>query len=253
MLDVHPAHRAAHTWRDFFVHIATIVIGLLIAVGLEQAVEYLHHRHQRHQIEEQILEVMDTDLRLDASDMENVQTFRAYLTEQLAAVAARRAGKAFPAAPPANDPRMKMVPFLPSLAAYEAAKENGTVAVLPSGEIRLFNRIALQRQYLLADILNWHNALTAWESFQERFIDSKGDIGFGHIVLSPPLDKLSPAELIEYQSLIATLIKHTDLVDERFHHFDLECRGILAGTRDEAQLFNNLDTGNPFLNRLPRP
>ncbi len=45
MLDVHPAHHAASTWRDFFIHIATIVLGLCIAVGLEQTVEYFHHRH----------------------------------------------------------------------------------------------------------------------------------------------------------------------------------------------------------------
>jgi len=45
MLDVHPAHHAATTWRDFFIHIATIVLGLLIAIGLEQTVEYFHHRH----------------------------------------------------------------------------------------------------------------------------------------------------------------------------------------------------------------
>jgi len=46
MLDVHPAHHAATMWRDFFIHIATIVIGLLIAIGLEQTVEFFHHRHQ---------------------------------------------------------------------------------------------------------------------------------------------------------------------------------------------------------------
>jgi hypothetical protein len=46
MLDVHPAHHAASTWRDFFIHIATIVLGLIIAVGLEQTVEYVHHLHQ---------------------------------------------------------------------------------------------------------------------------------------------------------------------------------------------------------------
>jgi hypothetical protein len=44
MLDVHPAHHAASTWKDFFIHIATIVLGLLIAIGLEQTVEYFHHR-----------------------------------------------------------------------------------------------------------------------------------------------------------------------------------------------------------------
>ena len=45
MLDVHPAHHPATTWREFFVHIATIVVGLIIAVGLEQLVE-LVHRHR---------------------------------------------------------------------------------------------------------------------------------------------------------------------------------------------------------------
>ena len=46
MLDVHPPHSPTHTWKDFFIHIATIVVGLLIAVGLEQTVEYFHHRRQ---------------------------------------------------------------------------------------------------------------------------------------------------------------------------------------------------------------
>jgi hypothetical protein len=27
MLDVHPLHAPAHTWRDCFIHIATIVVA----------------------------------------------------------------------------------------------------------------------------------------------------------------------------------------------------------------------------------
>jgi hypothetical protein len=49
MIDVHPPHASVHTWRDFFIHIATIVVGLLIAIGLEQVVERLHERHEAHQ------------------------------------------------------------------------------------------------------------------------------------------------------------------------------------------------------------
>jgi len=45
MLDVHPPHAAMNTWRDFLIHIATITIGLLIALGPEAGVEVLHHRH----------------------------------------------------------------------------------------------------------------------------------------------------------------------------------------------------------------
>jgi hypothetical protein len=53
MLDVHPPHQAAHSWKDFFTHIATIVLGLLIAIGLEQTVEFFHHRHQLKEAQEQ--------------------------------------------------------------------------------------------------------------------------------------------------------------------------------------------------------
>jgi len=51
MLDVHAPHETIHTWKNFLVHIAAIVVGLLIAVGLEQTVEFFHHRDQRVQLE----------------------------------------------------------------------------------------------------------------------------------------------------------------------------------------------------------
>jgi uncharacterized protein (DUF2267 family) len=54
MLDVHPPHHAATTWRDFLIHIATIVLGLLIAVGLEQTIELIHHRDLANEAREQL-------------------------------------------------------------------------------------------------------------------------------------------------------------------------------------------------------
>jgi hypothetical protein len=46
MLDVHAPHEPLHTWKAFFIHIATIVVGLFIAVALEQSVEALHNHHE---------------------------------------------------------------------------------------------------------------------------------------------------------------------------------------------------------------
>ena len=51
MLDVHAPHETIHTWKTFLTHIAAIVVGLIIAVGLEQTVEFFHHRDQREQLE----------------------------------------------------------------------------------------------------------------------------------------------------------------------------------------------------------
>ena len=54
MLEVHAPHEPIYTWKGFTIHIATIVIGLLIAVGLEQTVEYFHHQHQAAKFEEHL-------------------------------------------------------------------------------------------------------------------------------------------------------------------------------------------------------
>jgi hypothetical protein len=51
MLDVHPPHEAVHSWRDFFIHLTTITVGLLIALSLEGCVEWRHHRHLVHEAE----------------------------------------------------------------------------------------------------------------------------------------------------------------------------------------------------------
>jgi hypothetical protein len=55
MLDVHPPHESAHSWPDFFIHIATIVVGLLIAIGLEQSVEWVHHHQELHEARQSLL------------------------------------------------------------------------------------------------------------------------------------------------------------------------------------------------------
>jgi hypothetical protein len=64
MHEVHAAHQTIHSWKDFFIHIATISVGLLIAVGLEQTVEAFHHHHQR----EQLIVSLDHDSRATLQD-----------------------------------------------------------------------------------------------------------------------------------------------------------------------------------------
>ena len=46
MIEVHSPHQPVHSWKDAFIHVAIIVVGLLIAVGLDRMVEFFHHQHQ---------------------------------------------------------------------------------------------------------------------------------------------------------------------------------------------------------------
>jgi hypothetical protein len=46
VIDIHPPHHGAMTRRDILMHLIIVVLGIVIAIGLEQTVEYVHHRDQ---------------------------------------------------------------------------------------------------------------------------------------------------------------------------------------------------------------
>jgi hypothetical protein len=130
MLDVHPAHHAASSWRDFFVHIATIVLGLIIAVGLEQTVEYIHHRREAHDARENIQHEIATNLDI----LQGNQRLLADAQQQLA----RNLDLLDSSASDAQ--------ILPQLgtawsltrrhdSAWNAAKIDGSLALIPPSEI----------------------------------------------------------------------------------------------------------------------
>src|SRR5205807_3690298 len=66
MGDIRPVHHVAHHWRDFFVQIAAIAIGLLLALALDRVVGYFHERHQLAQAR--------IDLRLEIEQNRRVWT-----------------------------------------------------------------------------------------------------------------------------------------------------------------------------------
>jgi hypothetical protein len=246
MLDVHAPHQLVHTWKDFFIHIATIVIGLFIAVGLEQTVEVFHHRHLREQLELQMHDVLASDLQLDARSLQQLSDLRAYLLQMRAAVIARLDGKSDPGTLPAtDDPRTATFIGFPSLAPYDAAKENGSVAYLPSTRIRIFNRIALQRELIAAVREHWFDGLAALSQFDERYTDFTGSLELRGVATAPDLAKLSRAELTEYLSVVAALIKKTDLLADRLRLFDSECQALLDGVQDEDALIRAITLGSP--------
>jgi hypothetical protein len=146
MLDVHPPHQSAHTWRDFFIHIATIVLGLLIAVGLEQSVEYFHTRH----------EVAETRRALHTERLINIHRFAADTAETRRFVPILQRNLAIfvflrhhPSAPPSQWPGQldwSTISFIAPDAAWKTAQQNNVLAHMPPAEVRsnssLYSRLA---------------------------------------------------------------------------------------------------------------
>jgi len=65
LLDVHAPHHSPNSAKDFFFHLFTITIGLLIALGLEGLVERHHQHHLAHDAEVS----MSAEIRSNAAGM----------------------------------------------------------------------------------------------------------------------------------------------------------------------------------------
>ena len=136
MLDVHPPHAPTHTWKDFFIHIATIVVGLLIAIGLEQTVEFFHHRHQLKEVRAQLAEERELDSRILAYDKAMYQQIEAELVTDVALLQQRAAGDKTPLAG-----RLHYAWFGVALqdGAWQSAKQSAAIALMPENDLRIYS------------------------------------------------------------------------------------------------------------------
>jgi hypothetical protein len=140
MLDIHPAHHAATTWRDFFIHIATIVLGLMIAVSLETTVEYFHHRHERRQLEEDLRAEAEGRIPRDTADLKQFAILGDWDREGLQRGRAATVSGGLVTFVLPDRLQMQSTPR-PEDATWPAAKASGLVAVLPNQEVEGWDRV----------------------------------------------------------------------------------------------------------------
>ncbi|MBW4040410.1 MAG: hypothetical protein HIU91_16440 [Acidobacteria bacterium] len=136
MLDVHPPHEAAHTWKDFFIHIATIVVGLLIAVGLEQTVEFFHHRHQLREVRAQLEEERDTDSPILQYDKQMSRQMKAELAANIALLDQHMAGDKTPLA---GKLHYKWLLRAPRDGAWQSAKQSAAISLMDQSELAAYS------------------------------------------------------------------------------------------------------------------
>src|ERR1039458_4273167 len=136
MLDVHPAHHAASTWREFFIHIATIVLGLLIAVGLEQLVEHIHHRIELTDARKAL--AIERKINIVRFSVENDEFHRFVPTLQnnLALFVYLRQHPGKPAPPSVGALRWTTLDRGMANSAWAAAQHSGVVDSMPQSEAR---------------------------------------------------------------------------------------------------------------------
>jgi hypothetical protein len=179
MLDVHPPHNPTHTWRDFFIHIATICVGLLIAIGLEQTVEAIHHHHQRRQLDEDLIAEAESNRQVITRDLRMLDVEPWFLQAEAAVASAtpqtgNQAGKLhFTLPPPPCIPgsvgTAAVRYFAPSEAVWTAARESGLIVLLPAEQARMQARLAHNYVLLAASRDKVHDGCQAIVALHQRF------------------------------------------------------------------------------------
>jgi hypothetical protein len=86
MLDVHPPHKAIEGVGEFFLHLFTISIGLLIAVGIEAAVERRQHRELASEARDTMTEEIRKNSKTLAEALQDINQEQQQLKRNLAEI-----------------------------------------------------------------------------------------------------------------------------------------------------------------------
>ena len=201
MLDVHAPHETIHTWKDFFIHLATIVIGLLIAVGLEQTVEYFHHRHQVAEMRK----ALDVERRINANEFGILtEDFHRVIPKLQANIVVYKFLQLHPGAPPEQWPgRLSWVSisgfFFDS--AWKTAQQSDVLQYMPRAEV-------LRQSELYARLYRLN------QSYQE--LTAAKDEATTLSIHEPDIAKLSPAQIDRQIDLTAMVLRREASVARLF-------------------------------------
>ena len=133
MLEAHAPHEPIHTWKDFFIHIATIVVGLLIAVGLERGVEYFHDRHQLSEARAELAQEAEDNAGIAAKNREALGKLKDQFDANMRLLLAAQ-GSSSPAA--LNLPYQWVgALYWPANGAWQVLRQNGALALMPHHEL----------------------------------------------------------------------------------------------------------------------
>ena len=140
MLEVHPPHENVHSWRQFFIHIVAITIGLLIAIGLEQTVVYFHHRHQLQEARGELAAELESNRRVVGINLEAARKITADLDADMTLLRAVQTSPGATSPPPI---RSKLVYGLgnfywPKDATWQTVKQNGSLGLMAHDELHYY-------------------------------------------------------------------------------------------------------------------
>ncbi|MEO8742467.1 MAG: hypothetical protein ABI365_04660 [Lysobacteraceae bacterium] len=169
MLDIHVPEHATRTWRDFFIHIATIVVGLLIAIGLEQTVESIHEHHELNAVRQDLLQEQHGNEKTWAANESDWRRTFVELKNNLTVLDYIRRHPGTPQTALPGELRWAQSPFGWNHAVWDAAKQKGIVQRMPLEEANGYEGYYEMMAGMSKQSMETWNAINAARSFE--FLD----------------------------------------------------------------------------------
>lgn len=171
MLDVHAPHEGIHSWRSFFIHVATICVGLLIAVGLEQTVEHIHHRHQLNECREALKAEQQDNRRVMDYRLKEFRRYTKVLQGNLADFIYLQQHPGTPMDKLPEPLSWSAIQIAAYTSAWSSAKLGNMTALMTPAELHEYERIYESLETAQARYLSFRSALGDARAYTVRDID----------------------------------------------------------------------------------
>jgi hypothetical protein len=232
MIDIHPPHHSATTRREFFVHLFIVILGILIAIGLEQTVEVIHHAQERRALIENFHHECADNLKVFELDLRLVHQNIAWERSSLAVLrnAKPQGGTitvTMPSGPNGGGPNGGM--HAPSRSVWSVAKSSGKVELLPENIAEVFDRVDGEGEH-------FNDLVQASVTAQQRIGTFKERVG-------SPLDTGETIHLtLAQRDDAASLIDSVLVQDEQYQLWLASWQGASQSVLDGAQTREAMDS-----------
>jgi hypothetical protein len=143
-MDVHPLHHAPRSWRDFFLQLLMITIGLFIALTLQAGVESLHHRHLVRDARENLRREIQNNHQRYAENVQNLEKNRRQLARDIDQLKDLRSGKTIDMATLGWGWDWNSY----ADASWKTARDTGAVSYMSSELINAYTEVYSQQEYV---------------------------------------------------------------------------------------------------------
>jgi hypothetical protein len=236
-MDVHAPHGGIHTWRDFWIHLGTITIGLLIAIGLEQSVEWMHRVHERHMLQAELHDEGEENVRGTQVDIDRLRKWRSGMVERRKDVERMIASGGKLKLP------FRVIPLrgaiaLPSESTWDSAKASGKVALLSDYQSDVYSFLYQENEWLMTQLQSVFMLSSEKLVFERGFDPKFADAGVDGV---PDLASMSLEQLKEYSGLLDKNITQVDSMIEFLQFYDAVNRAVLNGAASQAEVIQRVD------------